>query len=47
MITKEKPKGITITTRDRKNNKSKSITVYGSTIEEVIEKVEKALKIDV
>lgn len=40
----EKPKAIVITIRDRKANKSKSITVYGITLEEVFKRVEKVLK---
>lgn len=40
----EKPKSIIITIRDRKNNKSKSITVYDITLKEVYKKIESALK---
>jgi hypothetical protein len=40
----DKPKSIIITIRDRKDNKSKSITVYGTTVEEIYTKVQKALK---
>jgi hypothetical protein len=40
----EKPKGIVITVRDRKQNKSKSITIYNTTIDEVFKRIEKALK---
>jgi hypothetical protein len=40
----DKPNSIIITVRDRKTNKSKSITVYDTTLDEVYAKVEKALK---
>jgi hypothetical protein len=40
----DKPKSIIITIRDRKDNKSKSITVYDATLDEVYAKVQKALK---
>jgi hypothetical protein len=40
----EKPNSVVITVRDRKSNKSRSITVYGASLEEVYSKVEKALK---
>lgn len=43
MVTKEKPKGIMITIRDRKTNQSKTFTVYDTTLEEVYGKIEKAL----
>lgn len=35
MVTLEKPKGITVTIRDRQNNKSASITVYGEDLDTV------------
>jgi hypothetical protein len=40
----EKPRSIAITIRDRKENKSKSITVYGVSLEEVYKKIEAVLK---
>ncbi len=43
MIFIKKPKAITITIRDRARNKGKNLTVYGTTIEEVIERIKKAL----
>ena len=43
MVTIEKPKGIMITLRDRKENKSKTLTVYDTTLEEVFERIKKAL----
>ena len=46
MVTINKPKGITITIRDRHDNKSKSITVYGISLEELQKKIEHALKVD-
>lgn len=39
----EKPNSIVVTVRDRKNNKSKSITVYDAGLDEVFKKIEKAL----
>jgi hypothetical protein len=39
----EKPNSVVITVRDRKENKSKSITVYGANVQEVYEKIEKLL----
>jgi hypothetical protein len=40
----DKPKSVIITIRNRKENKSKSITVYGISMEEVYKKIEIALK---
>jgi hypothetical protein len=40
----EKPKSVIITIRDRKDNKSKSITVYNTSLDEIYKKVETALK---
>lgn len=40
----EKPNSVVITIRDRTKNKSKSITVYGATVDEVFNKIEKILK---
>jgi len=40
----EKSKSVIITIRDRKENKSKSITVYGTSLDEVYKKIENALK---
>lgn len=40
----DKPKSIVITVRDRIENKSKSITVYGISMEEVYKRIETALK---
>lgn len=40
----EKPRSIVITVRDRKSNKSKSVTVYEADLEDVYNKVSKALK---
>lgn len=42
MVTTEKPKGIMITIRDRKENASKTLTVYNATLEEVYNKIKKA-----
>ena len=39
----EKPKAIIITVRDRKSNKSKSITLYETSLEEIFKKIEAAL----
>ncbi len=39
----EKPKAIIVTVRDRKDNTSKSITVYDATVNDVFNRVEKAL----
>ena len=44
MVTINKPRGITVTVRDREDNKSKTITIYGTTLEEVHKKIEKSLK---
>ncbi len=44
MVTIQKPKGIMITIRDRKENKSKTITVYGADIEIVFKKIKKAIE---
>ena len=43
MATIRKPKGITITIRDRKENKSRTLTVYGTTLDLLYEKVKAAL----
>lgn len=40
----DKPKAIIITVRDRKSNKSKSITVYNTDLEEIYKKIESILK---
>lgn len=45
MVTINKPKGITITIRDRQDNRSKSITVYGTSLEELQKKIEQVLKV--
>jgi len=44
MVTTEKPKAIMITLRDRKENKSKTLTVYGASIEEVLNKIKKTFR---
>jgi hypothetical protein len=44
MVTTEKPKGIMITIRDRKENASKTLTVYGTTLEEVYDKIKEVLE---
>ena len=44
MVTINKPKSITVTVRDRKNNDSKSITVYNKSLDDVIEKIEDIFK---
>lgn len=46
MVTINKPKGITITLRDRQENRSKSITVYGVSLDELEKKIEKVLHVD-
>ena len=43
MVTINKPKGITITIRDRQENKSKTITVYDTDLEAIYKTIEKAL----
>jgi hypothetical protein len=40
----EKPKSITVTVSDRKEGKYRSFVVYDSTVEEVENKVKKALE---
>ncbi len=40
----EKPRAIIITVRDRKSNKSKSITLYDTSLEEIFKKIEEVLK---
>ncbi len=44
MTTLERPKSITITISDRKERKNKSFVVYGTTIEEVEEKIKTAME---
>jgi hypothetical protein len=44
MVTINKPKSITVTVRDRRDNKSQSITVYNNSLDDVIKKIEKLLK---
>jgi hypothetical protein len=44
MVTMERPRSITIIVTDRKEHKSKSFVVYGSTIEEIAEKIKKAME---
>lgn len=44
MVIINKPKSITITIRDRDNNKSRSITVYNTTLQVVVEKIKTALQ---
>lgn len=44
MVTIEKPKSVMITIRDRRENKSKTITVYDTNLEEVYGKIKKAIK---
>lgn len=43
MVTINKPKSITVTVRDRNRNKSSTITVYNITLEDVVERIKKAL----
>lgn len=43
MLTTERPKAITITVRDKKENISKSIVVYGATMEDVFKRIEKVI----
>ena len=40
----EKPTSVVVTVRDRKENVSKSITVYNTTVDEVYKRVEQSLK---
>jgi len=40
----EKPKAIVITVRDRKGNKSRSLTVYDADLDEVYKKIENSIK---
>lgn len=44
MATIEKPSSIVITVRDRKSNKSKSITVYDTELDEIFNKIQRMLK---
>jgi hypothetical protein len=44
MVTMNKPKSITIIVTDRKEHKSKSFVVYGSTIDEVEKKIKNAME---
>lgn len=44
MVTTEKPKSIMVTIRDRKANKSKTITAYNTTLEEVFRKIKRVLE---
>ena len=44
MVTVEKPNAVVITVRDRKSNKSKSITVYDATLDEIFNKIQRMLK---
>ena len=44
MVTMNRPKSITVIVSDRKEHKSKSFVVYGSTIEEVEKKIKKAME---
>ena len=46
MVTIHKPISITITIRDRQNNKSKSITIYNSGLDKVFNKIKNAVKND-
>ena len=41
MISTKKPSSITITIRDRQKNESKSITVYNSSVNEIVKKFRK------
>ena len=41
MVSTIKPKSITVTVLDRNTNKSRSLTVYGSDLEEVYKAVKK------
>jgi len=44
MVTIGKPNSITVTVRDRINNKSQSVTVYNKNLNDVVNKVTKVLK---
>ncbi len=44
MVTINRPMGITVTIRDRENNKSKSLTVYGASLNEVYDKLTRIFK---
>jgi len=44
MVTIGKPKSITITIRDRQINKSKTITIYNSGMDETFYKIKNAVK---
>ena len=44
MVTTEKPKSVMITIRDRRENKSKTITVYNTDLEEIYKKIKDVLK---
>ena len=44
MVTIKKPKSIMITIRDRKENKSKTLTAYDVTLEEALAAIKKALE---
>ena len=44
MVTIKKPKSIMITIRDRRENRSKTITAYDFTVEEAFNIIKKALE---
>jgi hypothetical protein len=44
MVTLEKPKSVMVTIRDRRENKSKTITAYDITLEEVYKRVKRVLE---
>lgn len=46
MVTTKKPKSIMVTIRDRRDNKSKTITAYNTTLEEVYRKIKAVLEKD-
>jgi len=44
MVTIGKPNSITVTVRDRINNRSQSITVYNTTLDDIVKKIQRSLK---
>jgi len=45
MATTKKPESIEIIVRNRKNSRSKSLTLYSTTIEEVFQKIKKCFEV--
>lgn len=45
MVSAEKPKSVMITIRDRRDNKSRTITLYDTNLDEVYRKIKEFFKI--